>query len=48
MKTDAMLCNALASHDHALGLPQGPTYLPLGYTLSISVNTNSIGDTHNA
>ena len=45
---DAMLCTASASHVHAPGPPQGPTYLPLGCTPSTLVNTNNVGDTHDA
>ena len=45
---DAMLCTASASHAHAPGLPQRPTYLPLGCTLSLLVSTNNAGDAHNA
>ena len=45
---DATLCTASASHAHALGPPLGPTYLPLGRTPSILVNTNNVGDAHNA
>ena len=44
----AMPCIVSESHVFALGLPQGPTYLPLGYTPSILVNTNNVGDAHNA
>ena len=44
---NATPCIASASHAHALDLPQGPTYLPLGHTPSILVNTNNIGDAHN-
>ena len=46
--TDAMPCTASASHAHALGPPQGPTYLPLGHTPSILVNTNNDRDAHDA
>ena len=42
--TGAMPCTVSASHVHALGLPQGPTYLPLGHTPSILVDTNNDGD----
>ena len=45
---DVMLCTASASHVHAPGLPQRPTYLPLGHTLSILAGTNNGGNTHNA
>ena len=45
---DATLCTASASHAHTLGPPQGPTYLPLGHTLSTLVNTKNDGDTHDA
>ena len=45
---DATPCTASASHVHAPGPLQGPTYLPLGHTLSILVNTNNVGDAHNA
>ena len=45
---DAILCTASASHAHALGPPLGPTYLLLGHTPSILVNTNNVGDAHNA
>ena len=46
--TDAIPCTALASHLHILGLPQGPIYLPLGFTPSILVDTNNDGDAHDA
>ena len=46
--TDDMPYTAPASHVHALGPPQGPTYLSLGYTHSKLVNTNKIGDAHDA
>ena len=42
-----MPCTALASHVHAPGPPQGPTYLPLGHTPSILVGNKSDGDAHN-
>ena len=45
---DAALCTASASHVHALGLSRGPTYLPLGRTPSILVNTNNVGDAYDA
>ena len=45
---DATPCTALASPDHALHPPQGPTYLPPGHTPSILVNIRSTGDTHDA
>ena len=45
---DAMLCTASASHAHAPGPPQGPTYLPQGHTLSILAGTNNSGVTHDA
>ena len=45
---DAMPCTASASHVHAPGPLQGPTYPPLGHTPSTLVNTNSDGDAHNA
>ena len=45
---DATLCSASASHAHTPGPLQGPTYLPLGHSPSILVNTNNIGDAHNA
>ena len=45
---DATPCTALASHAHTSGPPQGPTYLPLGHTPSILVNTNNVRDAHNA
>ena len=48
ISTEAMPCTASASHVYALGLPQGPIYLPVGYTLSILVNTNNNGDAHDA
>ena len=48
ISVDAMPCTVSASHGHAPGPPQEPTYLPLGYTLSILVNTNNVGDAHNA
>ena len=44
----AMPYTASASHVHAPGQLQGPTYLPLGLTLSIFINTNNFGDAHNA
>ena len=46
--TDAKSFTASVSHEHALGPPQRPTYLPLGRTPSILVNTNNNGDTHDA
>ena len=45
---DATLCTASASHAHAPGALQGPTYPPLGNTLSTLVNTNNDGDAHDA
>ena len=45
---EAMPCTMSASHVHALGLLQGPIYLPLGHTLSILAGTNSGGNAHNA
>ena len=45
---DTTLCTASESHAHALGPPLGPTYLPLGHTPSILVNTNNVGDAHDA
>ena len=45
---DATPCTALASHAHAPGLLQGPTYPLLGHTPSTLVNTNSDGDAHDA
>ena len=45
---DAMSGTASVSHVHVLGPLQGPTYLPLGHTLSILVNTKNIGDAHDA
>ena len=45
---DAMLCTVSASHAHVLGLPMGPTYLPLGRTPSILVNTYNFKDAHDA
>ena len=45
---DAMLYTASASHAHTLGLPLGPTYLPMGRNPSILVNTNNVGDAHDA
>ena len=47
--TDAMPFTARESHMHALSLPQGPTYLPLGCAPSILVNnTNNDGDAYDA
>ena len=46
--TDSMLYASSSSHMHAPGTPQGPTYLPVGSTLSILVNTNNIRDAHDA
>ena len=46
--TNAMPYTASKSHAHAVGPPQGLTYLPLGHTPSILLNTNNIGDAHNA
>ena len=46
--TDIMLCTMSVYYVNALSPPQGPTYLPLGYTLSILVNTENIRDAHNA
>ena len=46
--TDSILFTVLASHMHALGLPQGPIYLPLGCTPSILENTNNNEDAHDA
>ena len=46
--TDATLCIALASYVHALGLPLGPTYTPLGSTPSITANTSNARDAHDA
>ena len=40
---DAVFFTASASYVHALALPQGPTYPPLGYTPSISANTINVG-----
>ena len=45
---DAMPCTVSASHAHAPGPPQGPTYLPLGHILSILAGTNNGRNTHNA
>ena len=45
---DATLFTASPSHVHALGLPLGPTYLPMGRTPSILVNSNNVGDAHDA
>ena len=45
---DATLSTALASYVHALVLPQGPTYLHRGHTLSILASTNNGGATHDA
>ena len=45
---DATLCTASTSHAHALGPSLGPTYLPLGRTPSILVNTNNFRDAHDA
>ena len=45
---DTTPCTVSSSHAHALGVPQGPTYLPLGHTISILVGTNNIGNAHNA
>ena len=41
-------CTALASHVHAPGPPQGPTYLHLGPYLSILASTNNSGVAHDA
>ena len=46
--TDAMPCTAPESQEYALGLPQIPIYLPLGYNPSILVNTKNYGDAHDA
>ena len=46
--TDPTPYTASASNAHALGLPQGPIYIPLGHTPSILVNTNNISDAHDA
>ena len=46
--TDSIPYTALASHSHTLRPPQGPIYLLLGHTISILINTNSVGDTYNA
>ena len=46
--TDSMLCTVPASYVHALNLPWGPTHPLLSYTPSISINTNSAGDIHDA
>ena len=46
--TDAKPCTVSASHVHAPGAPQGPTYLSLGRTFSMLVDTRSDGDTHDA
>ena len=43
---DATPCIASASHAHALGPLQGPTYPLLGHTPSTLVNTNSDRDAH--
>ena len=43
-----MPCTALASHVHAPGPLQGPSYPLLGRTPSTLVNTNSDGDAHDA
>ena len=48
ISADATPCTASASHAHALGPPQGPTYLPLGRTPSTLVDTNNVGDAYNA
>ena len=45
---DATLCTASASHAHALDPPLGPLYLPMGRTPSILVNTNNVGNAHDA
>ena len=45
---DAMPCTSSASHVHALGPPQVPTYLPLGCNLSILAGTNNGGNAHDA
>ena len=42
--TDAMPCTVSASYAHAQGPPQGPTYLPLGRTPSILIDTNNDRD----
>ena len=46
--TDATPCTASASYVHALSLPQGPIYPPLGRTFSTLTNTKGAGDAHNA
>ena len=46
ISADGMPCTASASHAHASGLPQGPTYLPPGHTPSILVDTKSDGDAY--
>ena len=46
--TDATPCTASASHAYALGPPHGLTYLPVGHTPSILIDTNNDGDAHNA
>ena len=47
-KTDATPYTASASHVHALGLPQGPIYLPLGNNPFILSDANNDGDAYNA
>ena len=48
ISTDATPCTVSASHAHAAGLPQGPTYFPQGHTPSILVDIKSDGAAHDA
>ena len=48
MAADTMLYTLLASHVHALSLPQIPTCPPLGCNPSILINTCNDVDSHNA
>ena len=43
-----MPCTESASHAHALGLPKGPMYVPLGHTPSTLADTNNNRDAHDA
>ena len=45
---DIMPYTASVSRGHAPGLPQRPTYLPLGHTLSILASTNNCGNAQDA
>ena len=48
ISTNHTACTMSASHAHALGPPQGPTYLSLGHTPYILVDNNNDGDAHDA